>query len=304
MRCAQNSSQQRRTSAWADWKKSAVPKTDLCLWQISKTTMDLFTFRPSFTLDFCCSHVAFFRTSRLQSAKSTCTRLDESPGDEEGRTNQETKKVAPTSGESQRLQWPAISNRKHPKNSSSKHLRTFSIPTQPQFVHSKTTIPWINSIPWSVSCCSSYNFISSCLCALLATTHHVERGTLGGQGNSKKSRSATFHTSKTHQNTNHLYNSHDIPPEQTRGMFSTKSSYQSQNLNPPEPSFHTKQSTFGCQELCDFFANAGVGTGPKCPRSGTSSLSNRKASGNTLYWCLKCFPVGCLKWVSIILQWI
>lgn len=134
-----------------------------------------------------------------------------------------------------------------------------------------------------MSCCSSYNFISSCLCALLATTHHVERGTLGGQGNSKKSRFATFHTSKTYQNTNHLYNSHDIPPKKTRGMFSTKSSYQSQNLNPPEPSFHTKQSTFGCQELCDFFANAGVGTGPKCPRSGTSSLSNRKASGNTLY---------------------
>ena len=67
--------------------KSVVPKTHLCLWQISKTTMDLFTFRPSFTLDFC-SHVALFRTSRLQSAKSTCTRLDESPGDDKGCTNQ------------------------------------------------------------------------------------------------------------------------------------------------------------------------------------------------------------------------
>ena len=39
--------------------KSAVPKTHLCRWQISKTTMDLFIFRPSFTLDVCCSHFAF-----------------------------------------------------------------------------------------------------------------------------------------------------------------------------------------------------------------------------------------------------
>lgn len=63
-------------------KKICRAKDPPVSWQISKTTMDLFTFRPSFTLDFC-SHFELFRTSRLQSAKSTCTRLDESPGDED-----------------------------------------------------------------------------------------------------------------------------------------------------------------------------------------------------------------------------
>ncbi len=89
MRCAQNSSQQRRTSACGvatvvptkknHWKNLCAK--DLYVVgtkKIQKYKGDLFTLRPSFTcfffpFRFCC-------TSRLQSAKSTCTRVDESPG--------------------------------------------------------------------------------------------------------------------------------------------------------------------------------------------------------------------------------
>ncbi len=80
----------------------------------------------------------------------------------------------------------------------------------------------------------------------------------------------------TRQNTNHI--SWPSPPEKNEVPNQIQlpiPKYEPQCQRPH--SIETKRA-FGCQELCDFFANARVGTGPRCPGSGRSSLPNGKAS--------------------------